>query len=653
MDTLSYCEYAGRERILDQRQGYGGSKRSRYDPMHMSQPPSKRIHGSQNVSYDRNSLPAGWLDCPPYGDAINFIIPSKVPLGESFNDKIVTDKRYSPQQAILQQRRLGRELGLVIDLTNTDRYYRESDWTRQGIGYVKIRCAGRDSVPDAESVKKFIQEVTRFSSQHAHSKKYVLVHCTHGHNRTGYMIVQFLMRSESISLTEAINRFFKARPPGIYKQDYIDHLCSFFGEQLPRTFVCPQTPEWKRSPDRDDDVASGLQDNDFQASQMTNVSGKGDTKNAVGAGEMANVMIPSEMTIDDMLGETVPSNKVESMRQFCNEVLKLNSMERRFPGSHPVSLSRKNLQLLREQYYYTSWKADGTRYMLLITRDGCYLIDRNFMFRRIYLRFPCGNANNEGAAGNTHNNTLLDGEMVIDTDPITHRQERRYLVYDLIAINGNSLEPFSSRWKSIEKEVIKPRNTERSTLFKSSNPYYRYDLEPFRVRRKEFYPLSDVPMLLEKFIPRLSHPSDGLIFQPWDDQYVARTHLGLLKWKYPQMNSVDFLLEVGNNNRPMLCLYNRGRKELMDGMRVAFRDPSVDILSLSGKIIECSWDPKENVWVFMRMRPDKSTPNEFSTYKKVKRSIEDNVTEEDAEQCGWQNEGGTMSQLDAAAGIET
>lgn len=52
----------------------------------------------------------GWLDCPQYGDAVGYIIPSKVPLGESFNDKITLDKRYSPQQAIRQQRHLGREV---------------------------------------------------------------------------------------------------------------------------------------------------------------------------------------------------------------------------------------------------------------------------------------------------------------------------------------------------------------------------------------------------------------------------------------------------------------------------------------------------------------------------------------------------------------
>ncbi|PWA98824.1 mRNA capping enzyme, bifunctional [Artemisia annua] len=610
---------------MDQQRGYGGSKRSRYedvDPrMHMSQPPSKRIvQGSQNGSYDwRKTLPPGWLECTPCGAALNFIIPSKAPLQESFNDKIVIDKRYSPQHAILQQRRLGRELGLVIDLTNTDRYYRESDWTRQGIEYVKIRCAGRDSVPDNESVERFMQEVTRFSSQHAHSKKYVIVHCTHGHNRTGYMIVHFLIRTESISLTEAINRFSQARPPGIYKQDYVDHLCRFFGL---RTFVCPKMPEWKRSPDRDDDAASG-QDNGFQASQMTNV---------VGAGEVAKVLVPSKMTNDDTLGDTVPLNKMESLREFCYDVLKFNSRGRRepiFPGSHPVSLNWENLRFLRQRYYWATWKADGTRYMMLITRDGCYLIDRKFNFRRVPLRFPCGNAN-EDAAGKTHNYTLLDGEMVIDTDPSTDKQERRYLIYDLIAINTISLvdQPFSKRWELIEKEVIKPRNSERGTLFKSKNPYYRYDLEPFRVRRKDFFPLYDVSKLLDDFIPRLSHASDGLIFQPCDDPYVSGRDEFLLKWKYPKMNSVDFLLEVGKNNRPMLYLIKRDRMELVNGSHGAFRDSSVDIFSLSGKIIECSWDFEEKVWVFMRMRPDKSTPNGFSTYENVKRSIEDNITEE-------------------------
>jgi mRNA-capping enzyme len=54
---------------------------------------------------------------------------------------------------------------------------------------------------------------------------------------------------------------------------------------------------------------------------------------------------------------------------------------------------RDNLQLLRQRYYYATWKADGTRYMMLITIDGCYLVDRGFNFRRVQMRFPCRNTN--------------------------------------------------------------------------------------------------------------------------------------------------------------------------------------------------------------------------------------------------------------------
>lgn len=596
------------ETMYQERGGrHQSSKRKRLEeePMHITQP-SKCSQGFQTRnqgSYDMNSLPPGWLDCPAYGTEIGFIIPSKVPLGESFNDNITTSKRYSPQQAINQQRRLGRELGLVIDLTNTNRYYPETDWTKEGIGYVKIRCAGRDSVPDKESVDKFLHEVNQFGSRQAHTNNYILVHCTHGHNRTGYMIAHFLIHTESVSVTEAINKFARARPPGIYKQDYIDSLYNFYHERKPEFLVCPQTPEWKRSPDREDNEAAALHDNVARITEMTN---------------------------DDILGDPVPPNQLDPMRQFVCQALKLRAGGKQyFPGSHPVSLSSKNLPLLSQRYYYATWKADGTRYMMLITWDGCYLIDRNFYFRRIQLRFPCRNVN-EGAVCNTHHYTLLDGEMIIDTDPSTQKQERRYLIYDMMAINQMSLveRPFSERWMLLENEVIKPRNYERDLLFKSRTPYYRYDLELFRVRRKDFYLLSTVTKLLKEFIPRLSHASDGLIFQGWDDPYVPRTHEGLLKWKFPEMNSVDFLFEVGVNGHSLLFLHERGRKKLMEGERVVFKDETVDIASFSGKIIECSFDSERKFWIFMRIRPDKSTPNEYNTYKKVMRSIYDNITEE-------------------------
>ncbi|GKF92381.1 mRNA-capping enzyme-like protein isoform X2, partial [Tanacetum coccineum] len=116
---------------------------------------------------------------PSIRGCTQFYYTFKSSLKEAFNDKTDIDKRYSPQQVILQQRGLGRELCLVIDITNTHRYNQELDLTTRevSIKYVKIRCAGKDSVPD--------NVVTQFSSQYGlNSNKYVLVHCTHGHNDT-------------------------------------------------------------------------------------------------------------------------------------------------------------------------------------------------------------------------------------------------------------------------------------------------------------------------------------------------------------------------------------------------------------------------------------------------------------------------------------
>lgn len=42
-------------------------------------------------------------------------------------------------------------------------------------------------------------------------------------------------------------------------------------------------------------------------------------------------------------------------------------------------------------------------------------------------------------------------------------------------------------------------------------------------------------------------------------------------------------------------------------------DPSL----YHGKIIECSWDIGAQEWIFMKVRVDKATPNEFGTYLKV------------------------------------
>ena len=61
-----------------------------------------------------------------------------------------------------------------------------------------------------------------------------------------------------------------------------------------------------------------------------------------------------------------------------------------------------------------------------------------------------------------------------------------------------------------------------------------------------------------------------MVFQGRDDTYVPCTHQGLLKWKYPEMNLVDFLFEIDDHDHdhPQLFLYEQGKKKLMEGNKV-------------------------------------------------------------------------------------
>lgn len=68
--------------------------------------------------------------------------------------------------------------------------------------------------------------------------------------------------------------------------------------------------------------------------------------------------------------------------------------------------------------------------------------------------------------------------------------------------------------------------------------------ERVRLRAKQFWNARKVREVREQTLPALTHEHDGLIFQSWNDAYTARTDSNLLKYKYPNLNSVEFLILI-------------------------------------------------------------------------------------------------------------
>ena len=107
-------------------------------------------------------MPVGWRRCPKMGLPVWRLIPMKVPLGPAF-DRFIPDpaERFTVEDAVEMTKVLlaGREVrvpdpaaeggsrgvpaqcSMVVDLTNSNRYYRRETFEEAGFYHVKVSWA--------------------------------------------------------------------------------------------------------------------------------------------------------------------------------------------------------------------------------------------------------------------------------------------------------------------------------------------------------------------------------------------------------------------------------------------------------------------------------------------------------------------------------
>uniref|UniRef100_A0AAR2LDL0 mRNA-capping enzyme n=1 Tax=Pygocentrus nattereri TaxID=42514 RepID=A0AAR2LDL0_PYGNA len=474
-------------------------------------------------------------------------------LGPRYDDSVPEENRFHPSMLSNYLKSLKVKMGLLVDLTNTTRFYDRTEIEKDGIKYVKLQCKGHGECPTAETTEMFIRLCEHFMQKNP--TELIGVHCTHGFNRTGFLICAYLVEKMDWSVEAAVAAFAQARSPGIYKGDYLKELFRRYGD-VDDTPSAPQLPDWCFEDDNDGDVdddGNVISQESGPSSSGSNPGKKKKEKLKLGAVFLEGVSVKgvNQVTIQPKLGQ---------VQRKCQEFCEWEKSG--FPGAQPVSMDRRNIRLLEQNGYKVSWKADGTRYMMLIDgKNEVFMIDRdNSVFHIANLEFPFRKDMN------THlSNTLLDGEMIIDK--VNGQPIPRYLIYDIIKINGQPVGQcdFSRRLLCIEKEIIFPRSE------KIKMGQIDKTKEPFSVRNKPFFDLNAARKLLEgSFTSQVSHEVDGLIFQP----------IGVSK----------------------------------------------ELKQYDNKIIECTF--KNNSWVFMRQRIDKSFPNSYDTAMAVCNSIQYPVTKE-------------------------
>ncbi|XP_021077697.1 mRNA-capping enzyme isoform X2 [Mus pahari] len=553
-----------------------------------------------------NKIPPRWLNCPRRGQPVaGRFLPLKTMLGPRYDSQVAEENRFHPSMLSNYLKSLKVKMSLLVDLTNTSRFYDRNDIEKEGIKYIKLQCKGHGECPTTENTETFIRLCERFNERSP--PELIGVHCTHGFNRTGFLICAFLVEKMDWSIEAAVATFAQARPPGIYKGDYLKELFRRYGdiEEAPPP---PVLPDWCfEDDDEEDEDEDGKKDSEPGSSASFSKRRKERLKLGAIFLEGITVKGVTQVTTQPKLGEVQ-----QKCHQFCGWE------GSGFPGAQPVSMDKQNIRLLEQKPYKVSWKADGTRYMMLI--DGTnevFMIDRdNSVFHVSNLEFPFRKDLRMHLS-----NTLLDGEMIIDK--VNGQAVPRYLIYDIIKFNAQPVGDcdFNIRLQCIEREIISPRHEKMKTGLIDKTQ------EPFSVRPKQFFDINISRKLLEgNFAKEVSHEMDGLIFQPIGKYKPGRCD-DILKWKPPSLNSVDFRLKITRMGGEGLLPQNVGLL-YVGGYERPFAQIKVtkELKQYDNKIIECKFE--NNSWVFMRQRIDKSFPNAYNTAMAVCNSISNPVTKE-------------------------
>ena len=303
----------------------------------------------------------------------------------------------------------------------------------------------------------------------------------------------------------------------------------------------------------------------------------------------------------------------QKYRQLCGWT------RRGFPGSHSVPMHLGNYQMISQSPYMVTWKSVGKRYMMLIEdKDKVYMLDHgDNLFTIDHIQFPCD------VEYTRHlKNTLVDGELVIDT--VDGADKPRYLINDIITYNGQnvSAKPFRYRLRLISEWIVNVRNKAiRKGHIKKST-------QPFSIRDKEFFGLSEVNKLLSPAFPgNLPHGVDGFVFLPENNAYMSGECRRLLKWK--DKETIEFRLEIVDKFSTASGLREKEAHLFLNHENTSFATmPYLPTLQeYHKKVISCSY--KDGQWRFHRLRDDRPSPNSKQTAMGAMDAVKRPVTRQD------------------------
>ena len=113
-----------------------------------------------------NKIPPRWLNCPRRGQPVaGRFLPLKTMLGPRYDSQVAEENRFHPSMLSNYLKSLKVKMSLLVDLTNTSRFYDRNDIEKEGIKYIKLQCKGHGECPTTENTETFIRLCERLMKE--------------------------------------------------------------------------------------------------------------------------------------------------------------------------------------------------------------------------------------------------------------------------------------------------------------------------------------------------------------------------------------------------------------------------------------------------------------------------------------------------------
>lgn len=328
--------------------------------------------------------------------------------------------------------------------------------------------------------------------------------------------------------------------------------------------------------------------------------------------------------------------KKKHVLALINHVYHINHATPHVPVDNPVSIDRSGLDALKRENYIVAYKADGTRYLLVLTlyagRPLAVLVNRAGHVYSLHV---------QAQWGHYHKNSIFDGELCPIDKSIQH-----FVIFNALQDQGQSLVdlPYPQRLQHIQSNfAAQPLTTEERRNVTS----FIVPLVPqMHFICKEWDFAQNMRSMIRNVIPQ--YATDGFILTPVDKPVVTGRNSDMFKWKKEHpidvratIKDAQLLLEIDDNGTPvplhrvMPHVSFNDDDDLWQQLLAGWELYNEIVSNGTGTfhhVVEMYCRPTANNHFqlqFMRLRPDKEGPNNVQTIFRTLQSISDGITQED------------------------